>query len=75
MLLGPNSDVGRALALRRIDQAKDALNKWREIAQLGSIAIEVVSHLAPGEGELTTAHAARSLIFANQMRVPAVISN
>ena len=75
LLLGPNSDVGRALALRRIDQAKDALNKWREIAQPGSIAIEVVSHLAPGEGELTTAHAARSLIFANQMRVPAVISN
>jgi len=75
LLLGPNSDVGRALALRRIDQAKDALNRWREIAQPGSIAIEVVSHLAPGEGELTTAHAARSLIFANQMRVPAVISN
>jgi len=75
LLLGPNSDVGRALASRRIDQAKAALNRWRELAQPRSIAIEVVSHLAPGEGELTTAHAARSLLFANQMGIPAVISN
>jgi len=75
LMLGPNSDVGRALASRRIDQAKAALNRWRELAQPGSIAIEVVSHLAPGEGALTTAHAARSLLFANQMGIPAVISN
>lgn len=75
LMLGPNSDVGRALASRRIDQAKAALNRWREIAEPGSIAIEVVSHLASGEGVLTTAHAARSLIFANQMGICAVISN
>jgi error-prone DNA polymerase len=76
-LLGPQSDVGRALARRRPDEAAHLLAGWREA--LGTaVRIEVVSHRSAARGEraaLSTAFAARMLGFAGQLGVPAVLTN
>jgi error-prone DNA polymerase len=45
VLLGPASDVGRAVAARRPGQAAAALARWRERAE---VAIEVVDHADAG---------------------------
>jgi error-prone DNA polymerase len=76
-LLGPDSDVGRALARRRPDEAAHLLAGWREV--LGAaVRIEVVSHRCAARGDratLSTAFAARMLGFAGQQGVPAVLTN
>ncbi len=76
-LLGPNSDVGRALARRRPDEAEHLLSRWREA--LGrEVHLEVVSHRSGARGDrptLSSAFAGRMLIFAGRMGVPAVLTN
>jgi error-prone DNA polymerase len=69
LLLGPNSDVGRALAQRRPDLATEALRRWRETTT--DIAIEVVHHRGPAH----LAEAARLAGFAADHQLPAVLSN
>ncbi len=78
VLLGPNSDLGRALAHRRIDHAVSLLRDWR--ARSDRLAIEVVSTLVPpGTGTFappnSTVLAARMLGFAREHGVPAVLTN
>ena len=50
VLLGPDSEVGRALALRRPDLARAALDHWRDVVDPARLRIEVVSHQGPGSG-------------------------
>ncbi len=51
ILLGPDSDVGRALVGRRPDQAQAALGRWRSLlADPTALRIEIVSHLAADTG-------------------------
>lgn len=70
LLLGPDSDVGQAIAARRPDQAHLALRAWRDLGI--EIAIEVVDHLdAPG----STHRAARMAGLARQAGLPAVLTN
>src|SRR3954463_12465062 len=69
VLLGPGSDVGRALAVRRPDVATAALRKWQETAT--TIVIEVVHHRGPTH----LAEAARLAGFAADHRLQAVLSN
>jgi error-prone DNA polymerase len=73
VLHGPESPVGAAIALRRPELALECFMQTREF--FADHAIECVSHLAPGDGPRSTAHAARSLIFARDQRIPAVITN
>ncbi len=76
-LLGPDSDVGRALARRRPDEAAHLLARWRE-ALGDDLRIEVVSHRAAARGErptLSTTFAGRLLGFAGQQGVGAVLTN
>ena len=68
MLLGPASDVGRAIAARRPDRAAAALARWRERAET---VIEIVDHQGPG----STSNAARMLRFAHEAGIPAVLTN
>ena len=68
VLLGPASDVGRAVAARRPDAAAAALARWRDRAET---VIEIVDHHGPGD----TPGAARMLRFANENGVPAVLTN
>ncbi len=73
LLHGPESPVSEAIALHRFDIAIDIFNKTRPY--FADHAIECVSHLVGGNGPRSTAHAARSLVFAREHDIDAVITN
>ena len=73
LLHGPESPVSQALAAHRFDAALDIFNQTRDL--FADHAIECVSHLVAGSGPRSTAHAARSLIFARDNDIDAVITN
>ncbi|HEX6453817.1 MAG TPA: DNA polymerase III subunit alpha [Trebonia sp.] len=68
VLLGPHSDVGRAVAARRPDLARKALRRWHAYCE---IAVEIVDHLEPD----STSRAARMTELADDEHVPAVLTN
>ncbi len=68
ILLGPASDVGQAIAARRPDQARKALDRWRHHTDT---VIEVVDHLE----HKSTVRAARMAELAQNAKVPAVLTN
>ena len=72
-LHGPQSPVGELIADNRIDAAFTAFNQLREL--FAGNAIECVSHLVAGKGPRSTSHAARSLIFARDHDIDAVVTN
>ena len=72
-LHGPESPVGALLTDNRIDAAFAAFNQTRDL--FAGSAIECVSHLVAGKGPRSTSHAARSLIFARDHDIDAVITN
>ncbi len=71
VLLGPGSELGRALGARRPDLARGHLDRWRDVLGAGSVLVEVVSHRAQGDA----GRAARALGFAHEAGAPAVLSN
>ncbi|MEO6205804.1 MAG: PHP domain-containing protein, partial [Mycobacteriales bacterium] len=71
VLLGPASELGRALALRRPDLARAYLDQWREVLGADGVVVEVVSHRGPG----AAGRAARMVGFAAQVRATAVLTN
>lgn len=73
VLHGPESPVSYAIADKRPDLAIEVFNKTRDL--FGDHAIEIVSHLVAGSGPRSTPHAARSLIFARDHDLDAVLSN
>ncbi|MEE4545626.1 PHP domain-containing protein [Streptomyces sp. V4-01] len=74
VLLGPDSEVGRALAAGRPDRAARLLAPWREIYG-GALRLEAVCHHGRGEGPGSLRLAARTVGFAAQQGVTAVLSN
>src|ERR1700722_3617431 len=68
ILLGPGSDVGRAVTARRPDLAAAALARWREH---GEVVIEITDHRTRG----STHRAARMLRLAREAGVTAVLTN
>ena len=72
LLHGPNSEVSQAILSRRYDKALAILNKTRDLFK--DQALECVSHLE-SEGIRSTAHAARTLGFARDNDLKAVLSN
>jgi error-prone DNA polymerase len=68
ILLGPGSDVGRAVAARRPGLAAAALARWRDC---GEVVIEIVDHRTRGSSHRAT----RMLRLATDTGVPAVLSN
>ncbi len=75
ILLGPDSDVGRALAAGRPDRAARLLAPWRERFGDGALRIEAVHHGRGGTGPGSLRHAARALGFAVQQRITPVLTN
>ncbi|MGK7221404.1 DNA polymerase III subunit alpha [Kocuria flava] len=75
VLLGPDSDVGRALAARRYRSARAALARWRSLLPAEALAVEVVPHLAAPGGAGSTPHAARMLRAALEAGITPVLSN
>ncbi|MEU6015941.1 DNA polymerase III subunit alpha [Streptomyces sp. NPDC047515] len=74
VLLGPASDVGRALAAGRPDRAAALLAPWREIHG-GDLRLEVVHHGRAGTGPGSLRLAARTVGFAAEQGVRAVLTN
>ncbi|MCE1177461.1 MAG: DNA polymerase III subunit alpha [Micrococcales bacterium] len=74
VLLGPDSDVGRALLRRHTAQARGLLAQWQRRLPPGALAIEVVCHGGPEGSPASVGHAARLLGLADEAGVPAVLT-
>ncbi|MEU9168114.1 DNA polymerase III subunit alpha [Streptomyces sp. NPDC048420] len=74
VLLGPASDVGRALAAGRPDRAARLLVPWRETYG-DALRLEAVWHGREGTGPGSLRLAARTVGFAAEQRVRPVLSN
>ncbi|MFP5345827.1 MAG: DNA polymerase III subunit alpha, partial [Actinomycetes bacterium] len=75
VLLGPDSELGRALVRRRTDLARAVLARWYDVLPLGALVVEVVCHLGPPGTLGSLGHAAQMLSFANEAGIPAVLTN
>jgi len=71
VLLGPDSDVGQAVAARRPDLAKAALRHWRGAAAPVAVVIEVTDNRGPGD----TRRARAMLRLARETGTTAVLTN
>ncbi|MFF8452279.1 DNA polymerase III subunit alpha [Streptomyces leeuwenhoekii] len=74
VLLGPDSDVGRALAAGRPDRAARLLAPWRETYG-DALRLEAVWHGRTGTGPGSLRLAARTVGFAAEQRIRPVLSN
>ncbi|MFE5243691.1 MULTISPECIES: DNA polymerase III subunit alpha [unclassified Streptomyces] len=74
VLLGPASEVGAALAAGRPDRAAALLAPWREIYG-DALRLEAVHHGREGTGPGSLRLAARTLGFAAEQGVRAVLTN
>ncbi|MGW5652523.1 DNA polymerase III subunit alpha [Streptomyces humi] len=74
VLLGPASDVGRALAAGRPDRAARLLAPWREVHG-DALRLEAVWHGRTGTGPGSLRLAARTVGFAAEQRIRPVLSN
>ncbi|WP_406015406.1 DNA polymerase III subunit alpha [Streptomyces sp. NBC_00984] len=74
VLLGPASDVGRALTAGRPDRAAALLAGWREIYG-DDLRLEAVHHGREGTGPGSLRLAARTVGFAAEQGVRAVLTN
>ncbi|WP_086730525.1 DNA polymerase III subunit alpha [Streptomyces carpinensis] len=74
VLLGPDSDVGRALAAGRPDRAAKLLVPWREVYG-DALRLEAVWHGRKGTGPGSLRLAARTVGFAAEQRIRPVLSN
>ena len=74
VLLGPGSDVGRALLARRPDRARMLLRQWVDLLPRGGVVIEVVCHGGPEGTPASLGHAARLLGLATEVGLPSVLT-
>ncbi|WP_272947955.1 DNA polymerase III subunit alpha [Serinicoccus sediminis] len=74
LLLGPDSDVGRALLARRRDLARRLLQAWTRMLPAGAVRVEVVCHGGPEGTPGSLAHATASWALAREVGVPAVLT-
>ncbi|MFJ5031692.1 DNA polymerase III subunit alpha [Streptomyces sp. NPDC088560] len=74
VLLGPGSDVGRALAAGRPDRAAGLLAAWREVYG-DALRLEAVWHGRTGTGTGSLRLAARTVGFAAEQGVRPVLTN
>ncbi len=74
VLLGPDSDVGRAVRSRRLDLATSYLRRWRSVLPPDALAVEVVCHGGPGSSATGLDQAARMLALARRESLPAVLT-
>ncbi|MDQ0678206.1 error-prone DNA polymerase [Arthrobacter pascens] len=75
VLIGPDSDVGRAIGGRRYLRPRTLFKRWVETMPAGTVVAEVVSQLSAPGTPLSTAHAVRMLKLAEEHQVPAVLTN
>lgn len=74
VLLGPDSDVGRAVLAGRPDQARALLTAWRRRLPPDALVVEVVCHGGPQGTPASRWHATRLLGLADEQGLPAVLT-
>ncbi|MFC5041328.1 DNA polymerase III subunit alpha [Ornithinimicrobium kibberense] len=74
VLLGPDSDVGRAVLARRRDLARARLQAWQRLLPPGALRVELVVHGGPEGTPGSLGHAARAWALARECDVPAVLT-
>ncbi|HMM95117.1 DNA polymerase III subunit alpha [Phycicoccus sp.] len=74
VLLGPDSDVGRAVLAGQRERARDLLARWRALLPRDALVLEVVLHGGPEGTPGCRSHAARLLALADAAGVPAVLT-
>src|SRR5690606_23832198 len=74
VLLGPDSDVGRAVLARRHDAARTLLRAWQAVVPAGGLRVEVVCHGGPEGTPASLGHASRMWALARECGVPAVLT-
>jgi error-prone DNA polymerase len=75
VLLGPHSDVAKAMGGRRYLLPRTKFSAWKNAMPPGTLAVEIVSHLSEPGMPLSTSHAVRMLRLAEESEVPAVLGN
>ncbi|MET1089736.1 MAG: DNA polymerase III subunit alpha [Arthrobacter sp.] len=75
VLIGPDSDVGRAMGGRRYLRPRTLFKQWLEAMPAGTVVAEIVSQLSAPGSPLSTAHAVRMLKLAEEHSIPAILSN
>ncbi|RIK16044.1 MAG: DNA polymerase III subunit alpha, partial [Acidobacteria bacterium] len=74
VLLGPDSDVGRAVLARRHGVARTLLQAWQHVLPTGALRVEVVCHGGPEGTPASLGHASRMWALARECGVPAVLT-
>ena len=74
VLLGPDSDVGRAVLAGRRERARDLLATWRALLPRDGLAVEIVHHGGPEGTPGCRSHAAHLLALADAAGLPAVLT-
>ncbi|MCU1546153.1 MAG: polymerase subunit alpha [Homoserinimonas sp.] len=74
VLLGADSDVGRAVSAGQLKDAGTLLERWKGTLP-GGIVVEVVCHFTEPGDSRSIRHAARMLELAEAHQVPAVLTN
>ncbi|MEI6590971.1 MAG: PHP domain-containing protein, partial [Actinomycetes bacterium] len=76
VLLGPDSDVGRAAEFGGRDQARALLSTWQNaFVTEKTLAVEVVSHLTEPGSSWSVTQASRMLELAEAASLPSVLTN
>lgn len=75
VLIGPDSDVGRAMGGRRYLLPRTLFKRWVQVMPAGTVVAEVVSQLSAPGAPLSTSHAVRMLKLAEEHHIPAVLTN
>ena len=75
VMLGPESEIGRAATFRRDDLAAQVLQRWCDVIDRADLMVEVVSHRLAGGGPGTTTHAARMTRVAGLAGFDVLLTN
>ncbi len=75
VLLGPSSELGRAVTLRCDDRGREVLGRWREVVGSSNLVVEAVSHRLSGTGPGSSVHAARMVGLGRSAGLTVVLSN
>ncbi len=79
ILLGPDSELGRASAARRPDLGRQVLDRWRDQVDASRLVVELVSYRGRVDGTdpaaRSSAQAARMLGFAHEHHLTTVLTN
>ena len=75
VLLGPDSEFGRAVGQGSGDRALRLLDPWLEVVPRENLILELVSHRVAGSGPGSTPHAARMLALARRAGLGSVLTN